>query len=206
MALAKFRCQAMFFLVLKCLKKELPVRLFYKKSLPVSLKWRIFWQIDCGWTKIWTKFFYCFISKSFFSPHLSWISRFLVKLWNFIFKSHFNVHSPLVAWWRQIQKAQKLKNFSPNWSNRKSWKNSVTSSSCCYRCMARFKSFQTEELGWESFSERRWRKRILQIHTIVSNITNSYLKDKLPRHRRPLFSQNNNNTIRNKMRLFEIPE
>ena len=49
-----------------------------------------------------------------------------------------------------------------------------------------------EELGWESLSERRWCWRILQIHKIVSNKTPSYLKDKLPRHRRPLYSQNNN--------------
>ena len=52
-----------------------------------------------------------------------------------------------------------------------------------------------EELGWESLTERRWCRRILQIHKIVSNNTPSYLKDKLPRHRRPLYSQNNNNTF-----------
>ena len=50
-----------------------------------------------------------------------------------------------------------------------------------------------EELGWESLSDRRWCKRILQIHKIVSNNTSSYLKDKLPRYRRPLYSQRNNN-------------
>ena len=49
-----------------------------------------------------------------------------------------------------------------------------------------------EELGWESLSERRWYRRILQIHKIVSNNTNSYIKDKLPSHRRPLNSQSNN--------------
>ena len=52
-----------------------------------------------------------------------------------------------------------------------------------------------EELGWESLSERCWCRRILQIHKIVSNKTPSYLKDKLPRYRRPLYSQNNNNTF-----------
>jgi len=52
-----------------------------------------------------------------------------------------------------------------------------------------------EELGWESLSERRWCRRILQIHKIVNNKTPSYLKDKLPRHRRPLYNQNNNNTF-----------
>ena len=52
-----------------------------------------------------------------------------------------------------------------------------------------------EELGWESLSERRWCRRILQIHKIVSNNMPSYLKDKLSRHRRLLYSQNNNNTF-----------
>ena len=52
-----------------------------------------------------------------------------------------------------------------------------------------------EELGWESLSERRWCRPILQLHKILSNKTPSYLKDKLPRHRRPLYSQNNNNTF-----------
>ena len=52
-----------------------------------------------------------------------------------------------------------------------------------------------EEVGWESLSERRWCRRILQIHKIVSNKTSSYLKDKLPRYRRPLYSHNNNNTF-----------
>ena len=50
-----------------------------------------------------------------------------------------------------------------------------------------------EELGWESLSERRWCRRILQLHKILSNKTPSYLKDKLPRHLRPLYSANNNN-------------
>ena len=50
-----------------------------------------------------------------------------------------------------------------------------------------------EELGWESLSDRRWCRRILQIHKIVSNNTPSYLKDKCPRYRRPLYSQRNNN-------------
>ena len=52
-----------------------------------------------------------------------------------------------------------------------------------------------EELRWESLFERRWCRRILQIHKIVSNNTPSYLKDKLLRYRRPLYSQNSNNTF-----------
>ena len=34
-----------------------------------------------------------------------------------------------------------------------------------------------EELGWESLSDCRWCRRILQIHKIVSDKTPSYLKD-----------------------------
>ena len=52
-----------------------------------------------------------------------------------------------------------------------------------------------EELGWESLSNRRWCKRILQIHKIVDNKTPSYLNDKLPPFRRPLYSHNNGNTF-----------
>ena len=39
-----------------------------------------------------------------------------------------------------------------------------------------------EELGWESLSDRRMSRRILQIHKIENNITPSYLKVKLPVH------------------------
>ena len=52
-----------------------------------------------------------------------------------------------------------------------------------------------DELGWDSLSNRRWCKRILHIHKIVSNKTPPYLKDKLPLHRRPLYSQNYSNTF-----------
>ena len=51
-----------------------------------------------------------------------------------------------------------------------------------------------EDLGWESLSERRWCRRILQIHKIVSK-RRLLISDKLPRHRRPLHSDNNNNTF-----------
>ena len=46
-----------------------------------------------------------------------------------------------------------------------------------------------EELGWESLSDRRWCRRILQIYKIEYNMTPPYLKNKLPRHRRPLYRQ-----------------
>ena len=51
------------------------------------------------------------------------------------------------------------------------------------------------ELGWESLFNRRWCKRILHIHKIVSNETPLYLKDKLPLLGRRLYSQNNSNTF-----------
>ena len=37
-----------------------------------------------------------------------------------------------------------------------------------------------EELGWESHSERRICKRVLQIHKIVDRRTPNYLRDKMP--------------------------
>ena len=50
-----------------------------------------------------------------------------------------------------------------------------------------------EELGWESLSDRRWGRRILQIHKIVTNNTPTYLKEKLPPSRRPLYGNANRN-------------
>ena len=42
-----------------------------------------------------------------------------------------------------------------------------------------------EELGWETLSDRRKCRRILQIHKIINEETPSYLKNKLPAYRRP---------------------
>ena len=53
----------------------------------------------------------------------------------------------------------------------------------------------SEELGWESLSDRRWCRRILEIHKIVGGKTPSYLNNKLPRLRRPLYRQSNSNTL-----------
>ena len=47
-----------------------------------------------------------------------------------------------------------------------------------------------EELGWESLSDHRWCRRILQIHKILNNKTPSYLQTKHPRHHRPLYRLN----------------
>ena len=52
-----------------------------------------------------------------------------------------------------------------------------------------------EELGWETISDRRWCRRILQIHNIEKYKIPSYLRDKLPPHRRPLYRFNNSNTF-----------
>ena len=54
-----------------------------------------------------------------------------------------------------------------------------------------------EELGWESLSDRRMCRRVLQIYKITNNMTPSYLKDKLPSNRRPhLFSADISYTFR----------
>ena len=42
-----------------------------------------------------------------------------------------------------------------------------------------------EESGWETLSDRRMCRRILQIHKIMNNKTPSYLKDKQPPKHRP---------------------
>ena len=52
-----------------------------------------------------------------------------------------------------------------------------------------------EELGWETLSDRRKCRRVLQIHKIISNNTLSYLKDKLSLNCRELFNGNMRNTF-----------
>ena len=51
------------------------------------------------------------------------------------------------------------------------------------------------EEGWESLSDRRTGRRILQIHKIFNNKTPSYLNEKLPTNCRALFSGNTRNTF-----------
>ena len=53
-----------------------------------------------------------------------------------------------------------------------------------------------EELGWESQSDRRWSRRILQIHKIRNNIRPVYLKEKLPPLRTPMYRITNQNNFR----------
>ena len=53
-----------------------------------------------------------------------------------------------------------------------------------------------EELGWETLSDRRSCRRILQIQKIEKYNTFSYLRDKLPTHRRPLYRLNTFQEIR----------
>ena len=49
-----------------------------------------------------------------------------------------------------------------------------------------------EELGWESLSDRRCCRRILQIHKINNNMTPSYLRGKLPPRSRSNNRRHNN--------------
>ena len=51
------------------------------------------------------------------------------------------------------------------------------------------------ELGWESLSDRRCPRRILQIHKIKNKMTPSYLRNKLPPNRRLFYICNNSNTF-----------
>ena len=53
-----------------------------------------------------------------------------------------------------------------------------------------------KELGWESLSDRRRCRRVLQIHKIYNNETQYYLTDKLPPKSRSLFNGNDRNTFR----------
>ena len=53
----------------------------------------------------------------------------------------------------------------------------------------------SEELGWESLSDRRMSRRILHIHKYFNNKTPSYLTDKLPPNCRALFSGRNRNSF-----------
>ena len=53
-----------------------------------------------------------------------------------------------------------------------------------------------EELGWETLSDCRMCRRVLQIHKIISNNTPPFLKDKLPPNRKPLYSNVSDNTFR----------
>ena len=45
-----------------------------------------------------------------------------------------------------------------------------------------------DELGWETLSDRRKCRRVIQIHKIINNNTLLYLKDKLPPKCREMFS------------------
>ena len=55
------------------------------------------------------------------------------------------------------------------------------------------------EPGWETLSDRRMCRRILQIRKIFCHKTPSYLNDKLPPNCRALFSGNIRNTFREVM-------
>ena len=51
-----------------------------------------------------------------------------------------------------------------------------------------------EELGWESLSDRRWSKRLIQLYKFRNNLTPVYLENRLPLCRgRSLRSDNNTN-------------
>ena len=47
-----------------------------------------------------------------------------------------------------------------------------------------------EELGWESLTDRRWYRRLIQLYNIRTNMTPIYLRNNLPRQRTPLHRTN----------------
>ena len=59
-----------------------------------------------------------------------------------------------------------------------------------------------EELGWETLSERRKCRRILQVHKIENNLTPTYLKEKLPHHRQPGNALSTFHEIRSRTKRF----
>ena len=46
-----------------------------------------------------------------------------------------------------------------------------------------------EELGWESLTDRRWYRRLLQFYKIVNDFSPSYLKEFIPPQRRTLYGR-----------------
>ena len=65
--------------------------------------------------------------------------------------------------------------------------------------MAKAESIQyqaaLEELGWESLADRRWCRRLIQVHKNLNNTTPSYITNKLPPIRKPLPSRTSYNTF-----------
>ena len=54
-----------------------------------------------------------------------------------------------------------------------------------------------EELGWESLTDRRWFRRLVQFYKIKNNLTPDYLKDPVPPPCNQLIGTRNNNDLHN---------
>ena len=52
-----------------------------------------------------------------------------------------------------------------------------------------------EQLGWESLTDRRWYRRLLQFYNIFHNLTPFYLKVLIPSPRRNLYGQRRDNVL-----------
>ena len=59
----------------------------------------------------------------------------------------------------------------------------------CWRGSSRINLY--DELGWESLSDRRWSRRLLQLYKIRNNLTPEYLRNSLPPVRAPSIRNNN---------------
>ena len=54
-----------------------------------------------------------------------------------------------------------------------------------------------DELGWECLSDRRWSRRLFHFYKIRNNMTPSYLSENMPRPRRILYGNGDNQTYYN---------
>ena len=97
--------------------------------------------------------------------------------------------------WRDL--SYSINGNSTWWSikcpNGRARKDPIPSRSCYHWCKGSNRYKLYEELGWESLSDRRWCRRILQVHKIVNDKTPLNLKNNFLVIAEPLYRQNNNN-------------
>ena len=54
-----------------------------------------------------------------------------------------------------------------------------------------------DELGWESLSDRRWSRRLVQIYKMINGLTPNYLQALIPPKRTHLYGQRRDNDLHN---------
>ena len=63
----------------------------------------------------------------------------------------------------------------------------------CWRGSNRYKLY--EELGWETLSDRRWSRRLIQLYKISNDMTPRYLKDNLPSQQKSCYRSKDPNKL-----------